>query len=79
MIHEGAFSKLFSAVFGSWKTTVLGVGTILGTVGNFIVYNLDADPNTDMPIGILISGVTAGVGLIMARDNDKKSEDVGAK
>ncbi len=79
MIHEGAFGNLFSALFGSWKTTILGVGTILATVGNFVVYNLDADPLTNMPIGVLIAGVTAGVGLIMARDNDKKSEQVGAK
>ena len=29
--------------------------------------------------GPVVAAVTAGVGLIAARDNDKSSEDVGAK
>lgn len=39
---------------------------------------LDADPNTNPDWTALIAAVTAGVGLIAARDNDKSSEDVGS-
>ena len=63
---------------GSWKTTALGVLTILGALATAGVALLDGDPETVPSYEVLAAAVTAGIGLIMARDNDKRSEDVGA-
>ena len=64
----------------SWKTTVAGISTILVTILTLIVNPLvDGDINTmpqyDTAMPIIISGL---VGLF-ARDNNKTSEQVGAK
>lgn len=63
----------------SWKTTVAGLGTILGAVGVALAAQFDTNPITVPNWGTVITAITAGVGLILARDNDKSSEDVGTK
>lgn len=62
----------------SWKTTLAGVAAILTAVGSVLTAFLDNDPTTVVDVGTTVAAIIAGVGLILARDNDKSSEDVGA-
>jgi hypothetical protein len=63
----------------SWKTTAMGIGAILTAVGSAMTAAFDADPATVPDITVLVSAVMAGLGLIMARDNNVTSEQAGAK
>jgi uncharacterized membrane protein YhiD involved in acid resistance len=63
----------------SWKTSAAGVGAILVALGSALSATFDADPVTVPDWGALVAAIIAGVGLIAARDNDKSSEEVGAK
>lgn len=63
----------------SWKTTGAGLGAILVAVGSALTATFDADPLTVADWGSVIAAVIAGIGLIAARDNDKSSEQVGAR
>jgi len=63
----------------SWQTTVFGIMTILAAVGLAGKAYFDGDPETVVNYEVLIAGVTAGFGLIFARDNNKSSEDAGIK
>jgi hypothetical protein len=63
----------------SWKTTVAGVLTALLPVLNAVSAFLDNDPLTIPDWGLAIAAVTAGLGLIFARDNGVSSEEAGAK
>ena len=63
----------------SWKTTGAGIGAILVAVGSALSATFDSDPLTVADWGAVIAAVIAGIGLIAARDNDKTSEEVGAK
>ena len=60
----------------SWKTTVTGVLTIVVALATAGIAWLKSGALPDF--GPVVVAVTAGVGLIMARDNDKTSEQVGA-
>lgn len=53
------------------KTTVLGVATILTAVSSALIAILDGDPATSFDIGSVIAAVTAGIGLIVAKDAEK--------
>ena len=66
-------------MFKSPKTTVLGIGTIMAALGSCLTAAFDGNPATNPDWTVLITAVTAGLGLIFARDNNKSSEDVGAK
>lgn len=58
----------------SWKTTLFGC---LGAVGVFLMNQ--KDPAWLSIVGQILGAIgTAGIGMT-ARDNDKTSEDVGAK
>lgn len=63
----------------SWKTTGAGVAAIIVAVGAALTALTDGDATTNIDLASLLAAVIAGVGLIMARDNDKSSEEVGAK
>lgn len=63
----------------SWKTTTLGVLTILAAASNAGIALLDADPATNPEWAVVIAAITAGIGLMTARDHDKSSEDAGIK
>lgn len=63
----------------SWKTTAAGVSAIVAAVAGALGLMFDSNPNTNPDWTAVIAAVTAGIGLIMARDNDKSSEDVSAK
>ena len=60
----------------SWKTTAAGVVGIVVAVGSAALVWLKTGAVPDF--APVMAAVSAGVGLIMARDNDKTSEDVGA-
>lgn len=64
---------------GSWKTTAAGIGGIMAVLGSALSAMFDADPTTIPDWTSVIAGVTMAIGLIFARDNDKSSEQVGAK
>jgi hypothetical protein len=63
----------------SWKTSAAGIGAILVALGSALSATFDADPVTVPDWGALVAAIIAGVGLLAARDNDKSSEQVGAK
>lgn len=64
----------------SWKTTLCGIlGVIAAAITLVAQPLLDGDPNTAPQWGVFVAALTTAVGLVFARDNDKSSEDVGAK
>ena len=63
----------------SWKTTAAGIAAIVAAVALAISHQFDTDPATVADWSAVIAALTAGVGLVLARDNDKSSEKVGAK
>lgn len=62
----------------SWKTTTAGILAIVGSICAAISAELDGNPDTTANWAAVIPAAIAGVGLVMARDNDKTSENVGA-
>ena len=63
----------------SWRTTLLGVVMILGALASAAVALLDNDPATTVNLPAVGAAFTAGIGLILARDNGVTSESAGAK
>jgi hypothetical protein len=63
----------------SWKTSAAGIGALLVAIGGALTATFDADPTTNADWAAVIAAAVAGFGLIFARDNDKSSEQVGAK
>ena len=50
------------------KTTLAGIGAILVAVGGALKALFDDDPATNLDITTTIAAVTAGIGLIWAKD-----------
>lgn len=64
----------------SWKTSAAGISAIIVAVFSLIVQPLtDNDPATVPNYEVAITAILAGIGLLTARDNDKTSEETGAK
>ena len=63
----------------SWKTTLMGICSIGTAIFGVVLAIIDGDPTTTVNWEVTIAAITAGAGLIFARDNDKTSETVGAK
>jgi len=63
----------------SWKTTVAGISVILSAVATAVQLLFDGDPQTNPDFNILAAQIATGVGLLVARDNSKSSEQVGAR
>lgn len=63
----------------SWKTTTLGILTILGSVIAAVQALIDNDPLTIPNWSAVITAATAGFGLLFARDNSVSSEQAGIK
>jgi hypothetical protein len=55
------------------KTTLAGLGAILIAVGGALRAAFDNDPSTNIDIASTIAAVTAGIGLIMAKDANEKT------
>jgi hypothetical protein len=56
------------------KTTLAGVGAILVAVGGALKALFDNDPSTNLDLTTTIAAVTAGIGLIWAKDAENKPE-----
>jgi hypothetical protein len=54
------------------NTTVCGIAAIVVAIGSALTSFFDGDPTTAMDIGATIAAITAGVGLILAKDASKK-------
>ena len=54
------------------KTTLAGVGAILVAVGGALKAFFDNDPTTNLDLTTTIAAVTAGIGLILAKDATEK-------
>jgi uncharacterized membrane protein YhiD involved in acid resistance len=54
----------------SWKTTLTGVLTILVALASAAKALLDGDPSTNPDFGAIIAAITAGIGLIAAKDSN---------
>lgn len=63
----------------SWKTTVTGFGSILVAVIGAIITVTDGNPATNPDWTAVIAAITAGFGLIAARDNGVSTEEARAK
>ncbi len=63
----------------SWKTTLAGLGVLLSALGAALQAQFDGDPATVPDWAVVVTALFAAVGLLAARDNDKRSERVGAK
>lgn len=59
----------------SWKTTTVGIlGLVIALAETVVALIEGRAPNTEA-----LFGAVAGIGFLFTRDNDKSSEDVGAK
>jgi len=56
------------------KTTLAGIGAILVAIGGALKALFDGDPSTSLDITSTIAAVTAGIGLIGAKDAEKPIE-----
>lgn len=56
----------------NWKTTIVGVATIMVAVGMAAIAVLDNDPETVFNYTNLIAEITAGIALIKAADWESK-------
>lgn len=60
----------------SWKTTSAGALAIIGAITTLWFHRGALSPELVMGAA---TAILSGLGLVLARDNDKSSEDVGAK
>jgi hypothetical protein len=56
------------------KTTLAGIGAILVAIGGALKAIFDGDPSTNIDLASTIAAATAGIGLIWAKDAEKKPE-----
>jgi hypothetical protein len=52
----------------SWRTTTLGIITILTAVTGVVQAIVDNDPATNPDLTVAIAAVISGIGLIFAKD-----------
>lgn len=55
----------------NWKTTLLGVATVLGALSNALVALFDASATTNPDWALTFAAITSGFGLIVAQDAKK--------
>jgi len=56
------------------KTTLAGIGAILVAIGGTLKAIFDGDPATSVDFTSTIAAISAGIGLIMAKDASEKLE-----
>jgi hypothetical protein len=56
------------------KTTLAGIGAILVAVGGALRAIFDGDPTTSVDPTATIAAISAGIGLVMAKDATEKLE-----
>jgi len=62
----------------SWQTTLAGIAAFLAVFFNQITAQFDSDPATIADWNLVVGAAAVAIGLILARDNNKSSEKVGA-
>lgn len=63
----------------SWKTTLAGIAGVVAAVASAVQAQFDGNPATVPDWGLVGALLATGVGLLLARDNNKTSEQVGAR
>lgn len=64
----------------SWQTSMAGLSAITVAVFSMIIQPLtDGNPETNPDYNVAITAIIAGIGLLFARDDNKTSEETGAK
>lgn len=53
----------------SWRTTVLGIVTILTAVAGVVQAVVDNDPTTNPDMTVAVAAIVSGIGLIFAKDS----------
>lgn len=53
----------------SWRTTTLGILAIVTAVAGFVKATLDNDPTTEPDMAALVAAISAGIGLLFAKDS----------
>jgi len=61
------------------KTTLAGIGAILVAVGGALKALFDGDPTTSVDPTATIAAISAGIGLIMAKDAEKTAAPIEPK
>ena len=59
----------------SWKTTMVGVLVFVESLARNLSHLLDDNPDTVADWNLVILAATAMVGLMLAKDGDKSTED----
>lgn len=57
----------------SWRTTTLGITTIIAAVAGLLQAVLDNDPATNPDMTVAVAAILSGFGLIFARDAKAKA------
>lgn len=52
----------------SWRTTTLGITTVIMAIAGAIQALLDNDPATNPDLPVAVAAILSGLGLIFARD-----------
>lgn len=63
----------------SWKTTLFGAGGLASVAFAALSALLDGDPATNPDWNLVFAAALPAMGLLFARDDNRSSEDVGAK
>jgi len=63
----------------SWQTTAAGIATAAIIILQQFVNAVDSDEQTVFSLSAVVAALTTLYGFIVARDNNKSSESVGAK
>lgn len=52
----------------SWRTTTLGITTVIMAIAGAVQALLDNDPATNPDLAVAVAAVLSGIGLVFARD-----------
>jgi len=72
-------TKFMNNAMKSSKTTVAGVLAAALVIGQQILNGIDGIDETTMSWNVIAAQIAILYGFIMARDNDKSSDQVGVK
>jgi hypothetical protein len=70
---------MLRAALNSWKTTTVAFLLAANAIGSALVAVLDSDAATNPDWNLVVSLVAAAVGMLLARDADKSSQDAGIR
>lgn len=62
----------------SWRSTSIGILTLIGAIAMAVVSLLDNDPSTTINTEVILSALV-GIGFLSTRDDKVSSEKAGAR